>query len=127
MEDATRDVPFREDGDLVRELYLFERRDELEVGTAVRLRHALQLPHDERGDDGAILRHLMLPPAYRQVAPERLAVIEVGADDRCLKIDALLHDCPDTIAGLPRKSSCGVTRGSGSRRMTPRVKSNVTR
>src|SRR5918997_3123529 len=91
VEDAARDVALGEDGDLVGQLDLFERRDELEVRLAVRLRHALKLPDDERRDDGAVLRHLVLPPPYRQVAPERLAVVEVGADDRGLQVDALLH------------------------------------
>src|SRR5215212_8408040 len=114
VEDAARDVALGEDGDLVRQLDLFERRDEFEVRPAVRLGHALKLADDERRDDGPVLRHLVLPPADREVAPERLAVVEVGADDRGLKVDALLHDSPDTTAGWPW-SSCGVTRGSGSR------------
>jgi hypothetical protein len=57
----------------------------------VRLGHALQLPDDERRDDGAVLRKLVLPPADGEVAAERLAVVEVRADDRGLDVDALLH------------------------------------
>ena len=86
VEDAAREIAVGEDGGLVRQLDLFEPPDELEVAGAVRLGHALQLALDERRDDGAVLRQLALPPADRQVTAERLAVVQVGSDNRSLKV-----------------------------------------
>ncbi len=127
VEDAARDVALGEDGRLLRHLDAFERADQLEVAGAVRLRHALKLALDERRDDGAVLAQLALPPADRQVAAERLAVVEVGADDRGLKVDALLHGWAVTTGALPFVSSSFGPFVCGSRRMTARAKSKVRR
>src|ERR1051325_206125 len=126
MKDAARDVAFGQDGGLFRQLDLFERLDELEVAGAMRLGHALKLAPDEFLDDRTILRQLMFPPAYRQVAAKRLAVVPGRADDGGFEIEALLHGWPTPI--LRRGGASGALVGAkGSMRRKPRWKSKVRR
>lgn len=58
----------------------------------MRLGQSIKLALDEQRSVGLILFQFMFPPANRQVAPKRLAVVEIGADDRCFEIEAQLHN-----------------------------------
>src|SRR6185369_13426532 len=80
MKDAARDVTFREYRCFFSEIDLFEIADEFEIRSAMRFLHAREFRRDERRDHGAVVRHLVFPPADRQVAAKRLTVIEVSAD-----------------------------------------------
>src|SRR4030081_1996901 len=60
----------------------------------MRLGNSFQLSHYQRRDHRAVFRQLMFPPTDRKITPERLAVVEIGADYRSFKISAWLHDVP---------------------------------
>src|SRR5438132_3593480 len=94
-------------------------------------RNALQFAHDQRRDYRAILRHLMFPPANRQIAAERLAIIEIRSNHRSFKIDTLFHitsirarsrNWNRCVVGpaLAVLSFVGPGTLSGSSRITPR-------
>src|SRR5688500_15216040 len=93
MEDAARDVALGEDRRLVGDLDSRKVLDELEVRGPARLGHALELALDEERDEGLVGAELVLPPSDRQVAPERLLVVEVGPDNRGLEVDRLPSRC----------------------------------
>src|SRR5947209_6806330 len=86
MKDAARDVALCKDSSFIRQFNLLKLACEFQVARAMRLRHALKLAQDQRRNHRAILRHLVFPPANRQVTTKRLAVIKVSAYDRCFEV-----------------------------------------
>src|SRR6266576_3727638 len=89
------------------------------------LADAFELTGNQWRDHGAIVGQLTLPPANSQLAPKRFPIVEIGADHGSFQIKTLLHNFHISF-GLKLSSFRAVT-SSGSRRMTPRAKSNDTR
>ena len=91
VKDAAFDVALSEDDGLFGDLKLLERLYQIEIALTVRLVDAFNLALDEERTARAIFIQLVLPPADRNITPERVAVVEIGADDGCFDIKAQLH------------------------------------
>src|SRR5262245_10882743 len=97
---STRDVSLGKNCSLLADLVLRQIAHEVQVGCSSRLARSFQLPDHEWRDVGRIIGQLMLPPANRQIAPERLAIVQIGSNNRSLEINALLHGADRTILPL---------------------------
>src|SRR2546423_15402614 len=93
----------------------------------MRLRHTLKLALDQWRNHSAILRQFVLPPTNRQIAPKRLAVIKINADDRSFQIKTLLHGSEGTVPEPLDVSAGGAVPPNGSRHTKVRWKSMLAR
>src|SRR6266404_1693702 len=92
MKNSARDITFGEYGSLFGEFDLFQILDQFQVCRSMRLRDTFQLSRHQRRDHCAVFRELVLPPADGEITPERLAIVEIGADYGSLEISAWLHN-----------------------------------
>ena len=75
MEYAARNITFGENGGFFGEIERFNRRDEPQISGAVRLADLLNLaPHENRAERSVFVE-FVFPPANRQIAPKRFAVV----------------------------------------------------
>lgn len=102
VKDAAVDVAVSEYGNLVGELELVERFDEVEAAGAIRFGDAFDLTLDHDRAARTVLRKFMLPPAYRQIAPERFSVVQICTDDGGFEIEAEFHLFRLVFIGLDR-------------------------
>ena len=62
----------------------------------MRLSQTVELALDKCRAISVIFLQLMFPPTDRQIASKRLAIIEIGSDDRCFEIETELHKIQDS-------------------------------
>src|ERR1043166_5058467 len=91
VKNSARDITLSENCRFVGQFNLLKILDEFQVRRSMWFRKPLELANDERRDHSSIFRQFVLPPANRQVATERLTIIEIGSDDRSFEVSALLH------------------------------------
>ena len=60
----------------------------------MRLVKPFEFARNQRRNHRTIFRQFVFPPANRQIAAKRLAIIEIGADDGRFKISTGFHNRP---------------------------------
>src|SRR5262249_34290130 len=106
LKNAAADVTVGQYRGLLGDLQLRQGADQLQIAATVRLARAFEFPRDQRRNIREVVLQFVLPPPDRQVAAERLALVEIRADDRCFEVDA----CDHKLAGVGKRD-----KGTGRR------------
>src|SRR5215510_7961692 len=102
MEYSSGDIALRQNRRFFADLKHRHIPNKIQICRPARLLSALQFSHNEGRNIGRIIGKLVLPPSYRQVPPEGLAVVQISPNNRRFKVKTLLHN--DSSIILPYAS-----------------------
>lgn len=80
LEDSTGEITVGKNCRLLRDFDLRQIPNERKIAATVRFACPFKFTNDEWRDVSAIIAKFVLPPANGQIAPERVALVEISAD-----------------------------------------------
>src|SRR6185369_17972816 len=105
MKDTLLDIAVRQNRRFLGDLDHRKVAHEIQISGAPRLFSAFQLADHQWRDHRRIIRKLVFPPSYRQVAAKGFPVVQIRPDYRRFEIKALLHAKWNSTTGVGGKKA----------------------